>query len=185
MLDSRNSYNVLWNKVIFKIINAYKIDTIGVKVIENAQDVIWDNYVLLRDHSKRTYMKDPEGLLDRHKVCACMIYSIVKSSVLKVAESQTSENEYLNIINEDLALTTGLSLLRAFIESAIRLKKPENSEQLLQKFKDGISFPPTNHGDYRENFLSELYFAKEENNYNILSLSHILYLLEVYTAYCN
>ena len=38
-----------------------------------------------------------------------------------------------------------------------------------------------NHGQYLDNFASELYFSISEGNINILSVAHELYLLEVIT----
>jgi hypothetical protein len=129
-------------------------------------------------------MKNTDGKIDRHKVCACYMYAIVKAGVMtcRLAESDT-EQCYL-ALNENLAITTGMSLLRAFILAGIESDEELHTDEKLaykSKVMDGIVFPECNHGIYRENFVSELYYANEERNYNILSLSNTLFLLEIHT----
>lgn len=181
---SFNSYQVIWDKVISRIIDSYRKSTLYVGInTEEAFQTIWENYVNFKNHARQKYMANPNGLLDRHKVCACMIYSITKSSPFSVSMHSDINSKQYDTINEDLALTTGLSLLRAFVISAINEERisQEEKEILVAKFANGFKYPKSNHGEYRDNFLSELHYTKIENNYNILSLAHSLFLLETYT----
>lgn len=70
-------------------------------------------------HAKLTYMQDAGSKLDRHKVCACYMYAIIKSNTLccHLADSDT-EQSYL-ALNENLAITVGMSILCAFVLSSI------------------------------------------------------------------
>lgn len=91
-----------------------------------------------------------------------------------------------------LAITIGLSLVRAFAISVIKQKEKENkidkaqaqADILVAKYDEKIKMLSdnlVNHGDYLTNYSNEIYFAVSEGNINILSIAHELYLLEVLT----
>ncbi|MBD5543249.1 MAG: hypothetical protein HDR01_03120 [Lachnospiraceae bacterium] len=180
----KNSYEKIWEVVINPTIQDYQNRYSEIVVSYNAKEAIWQEYVNLNRHVKLTYMRDAGGKLDRHKVCACYMYAIIKANVLscRLADSDT-EQSYL-ALNENLAITVGMSVLRAFVLSSINCNE-ELSEatkaSLGKRVDDGIIFPDCNHGDYRNNFASELHYTKKENNYNVLSLANILFLLEIHT----
>ena len=180
---SSASFEKIWNEVIEKTILKYKTKCLFVDVSDDAYGRIWDNYVAFKNNCRNKYMKDPDELLDRHKVCACMIFAIIKANVIYECVPKEKQTEFYSVINEDLALTTGLSLLRAFVESSIRESSIDEKTKiiLLKKYEHGFKYPGANHGEYRSNFLSELHYTKMEENYNILSLAHTLFLLETYT----
>lgn len=183
---SIKAYQVIWDKIIGKLIENYKNECLDILVKDNAQEIIWNNYLDFRTKCRKNYMSRQNCLLDRHKVCACMIYSIIKSSVITESIPKYTDENVFDTINEDLALTTGLSLLRAFSETAVRndiALSEEEKELLLRKIDNGFIYPKSSHGDYRNNFLTELYFTKKEGNYNILSLAHTLFLLETFTKF--
>lgn len=180
----KNSYQRIWEVVIVPTIQDYQNRFSEITVAHNAQEAIWQEYVKFNKHCKMSYMQDIDGKLDRHKVCACYMYAIVKANVLscQLADSDT-EQRYL-ALNENLAITVGMSVLRAFILSSINSNddlSKESKKILEQRIDDGISFPDCNHGDYRNNFVAELYYTNEERNYNILSLANTLFLLESHT----
>lgn len=180
----KNSYQKIWEVVIHPTIQDYQNRYSGIVVSHNAQESIWQEYMNFNKHAKLTYMQDVGGKLDRHKVCACYMYAIIKANILscQLADSDT-EQSYL-ALNENLAITVGMSVLRAFVLSSINCNE-ELSEAtkgtLGKRIDGGIIFPDCNHGDYRNNFASELHYTKKENNYNILSLANTLFLLETHT----
>lgn len=143
---------------------------------------VWNEYEKLRDHCKAKYMKPSIDRLDRHKVCSCLMLAILKVAPLHYPPK--SEETELCVYNEQLAITTGLSLMRAFIvngkdaEGKMKEKSVLKAEKVI--FGDGFIFPETFHGEYRNNFAIELYFTRQEGNLNILSLSNTLFLLEQY-----
>lgn len=184
MYLDKESYCQIWDKLINPTIQDYMIRFADISVAHNAFDAIWKKYVFFNKHCKDSYMEDPTGKLDRHKVCACYMYAIISANVLgcKLAESDT-EQSYL-ALNENLAITVGMSLLRAFIlssiESSTDLTETEK-QQLSERIENGIVFPECNHGIYRNNFVAELHYTHEENRYNILSLANVLFLLEIHS----
>ena len=137
--SSIESFNTIWGIVILPLINQYKRDCFDVVVKDNAQEIIWNNYSDFRSHCRNTYMASPDGLLDRHKVCACLIYGISKSSVLSENVPRESHGKRFDTINEDLALTTGLTLFRAFIESSIRNNTKLNQNEKKNLLTKGLS----------------------------------------------
>lgn len=184
ILMDRMSYDQIWGMVIRPTIEDYEKRFSEIAVAHNAQEIIWQEYGKFNRHCKKQYMEDAGGKLDRHKVCACYMYAIVKSHVMscRLADSDT-EQSYL-ALNENLAITVGMSLLRAFILASIDSSEEladEKKELYKSKVDNGIVFPVCNHGVYRENFVSELHYSDLERNYNILSLANTLFLLETHT----
>ena len=184
ILVDRASYNQIWSIVIEPTMKDYSNRFAEIATAHNAQEAIWQEYMGFNQHCKRQYMEDAHGKLDRHKVCACYMYAVVKANVMscKLADSDTEQN-YL-ALNENLAITVGMSLLRAFVIASIENSHSlTNEEKVLYKAKieNGIIFPECNHGNYRENFVSELHYSNVERNYNILSLANTLFLLEIHT----
>ena len=176
------SYYSIWEKVIQCVISNYQNRFAHISIKTNAKEIIFEYYSRLNQECKQYYMEDVNGKLDRHKVCACLMFAILQANVLhcEIAESDTDER-YL-VLNEHLALTVGLSLLRAFIVADITNNDGlEHKQKLIELLDNGIKLPKTNHGNYEENFISELYYTKKFYKYNVLSLSNTLYLLEIYT----
>lgn len=192
---SEKSYNKFWSEVISKQINAFEI---FVKANEfkfrvrdkNIKQEIWNNYQALRDKCKSKYMSKNSNVIDRHKVCACMMLAVVKARPFIYTGDlrEDEDDECFDTPNEQLAITVGLSLLRGFIiNSTCDYEGKEKSKQQMQLdkeiFKDGFMFPnqaEVYHGEYRNNFAIELYYTDKDNCYNILSLSNTLFLLEQY-----
>lgn len=180
----RESYEDIWEKLINNQICYYQKRYSDISTSLNSKEEIWQEYVHFNLHCKKYYMQDCYGLLDRHKVCACYMYAIVKAEPLKSFLFDKKTNGKYFSLNEHLAITVGMSLLRAFVFSSIETNSqmPEQEKQgLYRKIDKGILFPECNHGNYRDNFVAELHFANEEKNYNILSLANTLFLLEIHT----
>lgn len=180
----KNSYQHIWDVVINPTIQDYRNRYSEIIVSHNAKEVIWQEYVSFNRHAKLTYMQSSDGKLDRHKVCACYMFAILKANTLSclLADSDT-ERSYL-ALNENLAITVGLSVLRAFVLSSIHCNNELSDVEkatFAKRIDNGVLFPDCNHGDYRNNFVAELYYTKKENHYNILSLANTLFLLEIHT----
>lgn len=184
ILLDKNSYDKLWSVIIRPTMEDYSFHFSEIIVSYNAKEAIWQEYLRFNQHCKQQYMEDINGKIDRHKVCACYMYAIMKANVMscKLAESNT-EQKYL-ALNENLAITVGMSLLRAFVIASIENSDGMTNEEknlYKEKIENGIIFPKCNHGNYRENFASELHYSHVECNYNILSLANTLFLLEIHT----
>lgn len=183
----RDSYEKIWETLInIEIINYKKTYPNCIKLIPNVKEEIWEKYVSLNSYCKTNYMKSSIGKIDRHKVAACYMIAIAITRPMRFIKKIDGENVAL-AINEKLAITIGLSLVRAFAIAAINdnksLSENEKKKQ-IDKFSKGIKTPENsliNHGTYIENFANEIYFTSSEGKMSILSLAHELYLLEVIT----
>lgn len=183
----RDSYEIVWDRVIKKEINNYKkIYGDYIVVIPNIKEEIWNKYIKLNTYCKNNYMKNPKEKIDRHKVAACYLIAIVMVHPLIFIGSSQEEIA----LNEPLAITIALSLVRAFAIAALKEKEEkklcskEEINTLLAKFQKGVKLPEgalVNHGDYLDNFANEIHFSFLEGKICILSLAHELYLLETIT----
>lgn len=183
----RDSYEMIWEEIIYKELNNYQtIYANCIELIPNVKEEIWKKYVSLNSYCKTNYMKLPDEKIDRHKVAACYMMSIAIIRPMRFVE-KIDNKEVSLAINETLAITVGLSLVRAFAIAAIREDKSMSKEEAdvqAAKFEDGIKIPGeklVNHGVYLDNYANELYFSASEGKICILSLAHELYLLEVIT----
>lgn len=180
----KNSYNIIWERIIEPIIEMYQTHYVDIVCTDNANELIWEEYVKFNNYCKTSYMFDDKGKLDRHKVCACYMYAIVKANILNCRLVNFNTEKKYFCLNEQLAIAVGMSLLRAFICADIKnstIFSEEEKQSLYASVENGILFPDCNHGDYRDNFVAELHYTNEERNYNILSLANTLYLLEIHT----
>ncbi len=183
----QSSYEIIWKEIICKEIDNYNSVYVGcLDFIPNVKDEIWKKYVELNTYCKTNYMKSVDGKLDRHKVAACYMAAISILRPIRFIKKVDNKDVPL-ALNESLAITVGLSLLRAFSISAI--KKSESMDEkisdiLISKFENGIKLPDkdyVNHGIYQENYANELHYAVSEGKLCVLSLAHELYLLELLT----
>lgn len=184
---SRQGFDLVWRCVVEPVILAFRAKY-EISRKDNAKELVWKNYVSFNRACRSRYMLNPDGLLDRHKVCACYMFAILASDILSLDGFETPAEGTYVVVNEHLAITVGMTLLRSFIISSVQNSQDFDEQkklELIARVDDGIHFPETNHGTYHSNFASELYFTKKENNYNILSLANTLYLLEVYSLGCD
>lgn len=178
----KSAFDKVWDSIVqtVELINESHPERV-LEIREGAKDAIWETYRSFNAFCRKHYMDSEADRVDRHKVCACYMFAILKGGLINNQELESDSKKYL--FDEKIAVTVGMTLLRAFTISAI--DKSEHSVQekqlLKERIENGIAFPKTNHGNYRTNFEIELYHTKTEENYNILSLSNTLYLLETIT----
>lgn len=169
------TFDIIWKDGIEKRGKKIVDSNIGkVEFDERAKDRILKEYNKLRDYCKISYMRNPDGLLDRHKVCSCLIIAIIKSAPL--IENQCV-SEMKTIYNENLAMSVGLSLLKNYIVTAHSQEK-----DYIEIFKDGFRFPETERDTrYQELLCLMLHYDVRNGNYSILAVADILFLIEEYT----
>ena len=149
------------------------------------KDDIFAELKSILEHSKTHYMRDAKRYVDRHKVSAAVMIALLKNPPIKIVGPKFYSKKTSNLVfNEQLAITTGLSILTSFCKKSIKddIDKGEATVNDLKKFENGIKLPVAKHGKYRSNWATELYFMRKEGNYNILALAHELFFLEYTTA---
>lgn len=178
-------YEKLWEVVINpEIANYASMPAEHDEKLQIIKDRIRDKFVLLYSHCKNNYVVNPEEM-DRHKIAACYTAAVATVRPLDLLYNTDSEIKD-SMANEKLAITVGLSALRAFTIAAIKESTKTNkirAQYLINRFSDDMKIPKNlvNHGSYISNFAKELHLAVAEEKLNILSLAHEFYWIEIFT----
>jgi len=145
------------------------------------KEKIWLTY---EDYKNKvhSYMHNPDGRIDRHKVASVMLYSIIinKPFELKLIPSKREVNSSALLANEIIGFHTALAIVWSFILSDANEKSDKNKVEL---FKDGFIFPKCQHDSYETNIYKMLYYSKYNECYDIFAFANILFLIEAYTEY--
>lgn len=113
------------------------------------------------------YMTKEVTNLDRHKVAAILIYSVIKVRALEYRDKT-------QICKENYQLAISLALSYILYEG--NLYRKAQGQKLLER----IEFPDVYNGDkdYKNLLLSTLEMLDAEDNINILQLANMLLLIE-------
>lgn len=176
-----DSYSAYYDGIVEPVLKFFCAKNAELVLKPNRKDAIWTEYCALNEQCKHRYMRDRDHLIDRHKVVACYMYAIERAHVVSSIISLKEGDDTNLMLNERLAFSFGMSMLRALIlAQADNLEDEEQRTKVKAAFDSGISFPECNHGDYADNLRSQLYFTHKEGNYNILSMAETLYFIEVF-----
>jgi len=145
------------------------------------KDKIWLTYENYKNRV-HTYMHNPDGRIDRHKVASVMLYSIIinRPFDLKLLPAKRKVNNEAYLANEVLGFHAALAIVWSFIMDSANLNSDKNR---IDVFKNGFLFPECQHDSYPVHVHKMLYYSKYNNNYDIFAFSHILFLIEAYTEY--
>lgn len=116
--------------------------------------------------------RNPEKkLLDRHKVCACMLVAIIKVRLLssKLSSDDGFELSNASRINEQLAFMSTWELFKGFI--ILHGEEQDKSYELPKTFHN-VSFLDT--------ITRSLFFANQLNSLSTPLVANIFFLLEKY-----
>jgi hypothetical protein len=177
------------NSIFDGIVDSVKTSDLDKSLVMSlSNDLIRSKTLILRQYdntrayAKPKYMSAPDGKMDRHKVVACIMVSVLHG--LKLTESGDIDgSEY---IKERVAIKAGLSLLRTWITADNENFKNGKLITFLNK-NNGLVLPHSICDDkpYEKNWVAELYYNQEEAkkykcNLSILSISANLFLIESY-----
>ena len=164
-----NKLDTLWSEMIRNAKGKQSNDN-NIIVYEDKKDVFFDFFNHTYTDFKQKYMSDKVVYLDRHKVAAILIYSVIKT---KIMEYRIKDDNSLFLENYYLAFSAGLS----YMQYEANLAYKSQNKPVISKFQ----FPDVLCGNksYKEYVISMLYAADEENNLNIFQLANILFLLEI------
>lgn len=126
------------------------------------------------------FMKLPDEHLDRHKIAAVIICSILKSDILGIScslEAQQSIDDIF-LANEKLAFNIALSYMHQKLIDEFKAGKIP-----FEGIFDDYTFPrPLScDRDYTEVICRDLFFAKKYFELDPLSIANFLFLLEEYS----
>lgn len=156
-----------YNRVIKQLGNRFAEDYPEYTFCENAASV-YEEYLNQKTMMKLLYSKS-DALLDRHKVCACMVAAIIKVRLLS-CNMETDDGYALSNasrVNEQLAFMSSWELFKGFIILHVEDKK--------KKYK----LPDTFHNDsFLDTVTRSLFFANQLNSLSTPLIANIFYLLE-------
>jgi hypothetical protein len=131
-------------------------------------------YNSLRDGIKKNFMKQIDGRLDRHKICACVCIAIMERPMLTVTNGTAEKNAFANAW---VAFLASCRILYSFMRDDA--KSNPGFEKFLKE-REILCFPED--GDSGESYLTQtlkfLCYAKEQNELSALALANIFCLLE-------
>ena len=177
----RTTYERIWEKSIRPKINRMlAVDNDIVFIEGQVKEKIWLTYEEYKNRV-HSYMHNPDGRIDRHKVASVMLYSIIINSPFEVklpAKREVNSSAYL--ANETLGFHAALAIVWSFIIEDANIKSDKNR---IEIFKNGFIFPKCQHDSYEANIYKMLHYSKHNNCYDIFAFAHILFLLEAYTEF--
>jgi len=133
-------------------------------------------YNTARDDIKRSFMKNQDKLLDRHKVPACLYFAIANAPLIKVFGGSAEKDR---VVNAGLAFHVSVSALLSFMANGAE------AEYRLYLERNGLQFPQSKNLDSNESYLVQtiktLCYAQKHNKMDILMLANIFFMLEAHT----
>lgn len=172
MTDS--DFEKTWNEIINRKITQLMRDYGDLVCLDSSKEEIKSHYLEIIQYTKNHYMTNSEGLLNRYKIAAAMMIAILKAKpIKKAAMKYYIEDSDKWIFNEQLALNTGLKIVRNFIITEISgAGGPKNLEEKILYYRFLESIPMVR--KERESWEIELYYIRQEGAYSLLSLAHEL-----------
>lgn len=191
----KDEFDKIWVDIILPLLSKY-IDDYGLKCKSQRyiESRIWHNYNNLRDLFIKKYMRYNVANIDRHKIAACILKSILKVkpfyipllSKLKILlynkdlkeifnpkKEKDNVNNYIYYANEYLALSVALSIINGYI-------KADSDKPLIHKM-----ILPDPFSDKDPNYLLDvcidLHFSGLKR-INVATFSNVFFLWEKYSC---
>ena len=178
----------IWRELITPYFEKCYVAYGGLICPKSGYDVFCSHYQYLTDFAKSHYMAKSVVRLNRHKVSAAIMIAILKAKPIKKVDALFYDSPMgqpkIWPFNEALAITVGLSVLRAFIMQRVDeafVGKPVSKKKFEGVckqdrviFEDGIPLAPKARAEWEW----ELYQVRLEGAYNLLAMAHILSDLE-------
>ncbi len=186
---TEDTLDKIWNTIVIPTFKEMNRTHGGLVCPTYEKDTFKIHYDELIRHAKELYMRDSSLPLNRHKVAAAIMIAILKTKPIKKIDAIYYQPDSKGGVkhwtfNESLAITVALCVLRAFIlgrvEYAFSGKLISRSifcnvikeDEMI--FKPGV--PISLHE--RIEWEWELYQVRQDGAYNLLSIAHILKLIE-------
>lgn len=163
-----------YNLVIRELGKRFERDYPEFTFCDNASS-LYEEYINQKTMLRMLYEKQEspsETLLDRHKVCACMVVAIIKVRLLN-CNLQTDKSFLLSNsskINEQLAFMSAWELFKGFI-----------IEHRKENDMDNYDLPQTYHNaSFLDTITRSLFFSNQLNSLSTPLIANIFFLLEKY-----
>lgn len=148
----------------------YSEKNANLKFDKNAKDKFRALFEQKYEHIMKTYMDKSVENLDRHKVAALIIISLLELSPISL---DNLDEQYLFIANELIALKTGLAYMTKKLNEKL-------SEKNINKSMEKFIFPEAQscNTSYMDIMCRNLYYARNDYKLNPLDLAERLFLVE-------
>lgn len=130
-------------------------------------------YESFRKDIRKLYMSKESSPMDRHKIAANILCSLLKAKLIKVNRLVPDLPIELLLANEYLSFYCALNIIELYKTDTIQ---KEYSLILPETYIEGEGKT-----SYIENVCKALYYSKRINLNDVFSFSNILFLLEKYT----
>lgn len=117
--------------------------------------ILHEHYERWRWHA-HGIMRDPEMLIDRHKIVACLMLAILEAGPLQATAVKAGGNfqPIVRICNEVLAFQAGMQVLTRF---TLEDELEKGSQDLCERLLEPMSYPLSTVKD--ESYLDQMYRA--------------------------
>lgn len=175
----KETREAIWNAILIESKKIMKDDP-SIVMYTDSEKLFHQNFNYYHSLIIDKFMKLRDKHLDRHKIAAIIICSILKSDILGIACGQESNQTIDDIFlaNEKLALNIALSdMYQRLLSECGDGKIPYD-----KIFSDYVfPVPLSCDRDYTEVICRDLYFSKKYFELDPLSIANFLFLLEAYS----
>ncbi len=139
---------------------------------------LFQSYEAIKANCKSNYFKYYDALLDHHKIASCVAGAVLKCRPIEFRDDDCRHKRIVFMANEFLAVMSALVIMRFF--NAYEAKQDIDLKSELYKFPDvDISKDKPSYLVWLCIALSE--YKDEDNKFNILLFSNLLFLIEQYS----
>lgn len=147
---------------------------LGVNFAKNTKDKYVNDFLAMYKSIKDEYMSSATKELDRHKQAAILLHCTIQNELFKPQKILKDDEIFVGC--EQIGLLLSLSYMRDMLNKLLK----EINEKPIQKYIFPKAF--TCETEYFDILIRDLYLQKhKEGAVYVLSLAHILYLIEYNT----
>ena len=173
------AYGELWQNVIFPLCDDICGQNPAIHLSTTAKEDIWEAYVRFNAQVSHHYMRNPNALIDRHKVAACYSYAVLEACPLWIDARSVREGSAADYANERLAMALACSIVAAELRVVVpRVDSLTDGERrrTLARLDNGLVFPKrVGHGDYVQSVLVSLRHTRREDTFNVLQYALLIF----------
>ncbi|MBS4095329.1 MAG: hypothetical protein KGZ83_00650 [Sulfuricella sp.] len=144
----------------------------------NWETTLRGHYEPFKEKAKKENTRDPNELLDRHKVGACMMISILATRPLRTVDDSRPTPRW-ETVNQRLSLYIGIFIFRRYgVEDA---KDSGDKDALtMHTASFNMPFPINKDGSYEDQTVRALYEATMAQRLDVFILANLLFLLDTH-----
>ena len=182
-MKTMNEFEKIWADVVKPLIVDFK-EVYHLKTrysLRLLQQMTRRNYQKYSSQFFELYMAETVEKIDRHKIAACFLKSILLVRPISIPLTQKIRlffrlekmEEDIQIINQYLALSVAITILDGYIQA-------DSNKKLTHKIYLPEPFPNED-SDYLRDMCIDLYYTSPKN-INILTYANVFFLLEKYSC---